>query len=133
MSATQKDLALVKAFERVPGLKVHSLPLQVSESGTFSVWFEVDSPSALMVVTRAIDNRYGGPPRDKPWKIEVYCQDIQPGYAYCLHGSTENGWDDKIAKNIEGTLQDDAVMRHFNVGAVDCLKVWGERKGLRCS
>jgi len=113
---------LEKALREVPGIEVHSV-------GGDDVWFQVTCETGLMVLARAIDNRYGGPPRDKPWKIDVSCIDTLPGYIYHLHGPAEDDWPKKIAKNIEATMQFDWVIQHYGVGAVGCLKVWDDEKG----
>jgi len=112
---------LEKALRAVPGIDVHSV-------GGDNVWFQVTCQTGLMVVARAIDNRYGGPPRDKPWSIKVYCCDTLPGYTYCLEGPKKDDWEKKIAKNIMETLQNDHVIQHYGVGAIGCLKTWNEVK-----
>jgi hypothetical protein len=112
-----------QALRAIPGIDVRSV------GGEDDVWFQVTCQTGLMVIARAIDNRYGGPPRDKPWHIKVVCCDTKPGYTYCLEGPVNDDWAKKIAKNIMETLQDDHVMQHYGVGAVGCLKTWDEVKG----
>jgi len=122
---------LCDAINKIVGLSTDS-SCSGHGKAPLRVWFDVHNPTGLMVLARAIDNRYGGPPRmaGKEWFIEVHCTDVLPGYTYLLASSScgldAYNWADRIADNIEDTLSRDNVVSHYKLCPRGALDVWEE-------
>ena len=122
---------LCDAIDKIPGIQVKETSCG-HVTAPVCVWFDVVNPVGLMVLARAIDNRYGGPPRidGERWFIKVGCIDVLPGYTYSIEsskwGTNACEWATKIADNIEDTLSRDNVRVHYDIGAAGTMKIWEE-------
>ena len=87
-----------------------------------NVAFDLGDIKSLMIITRALDNRYGGQPRyeeSKNWFLYVECIDSEPGYVFGLRSFCKEEyayeWANRIADNIEDTLGRDNVLELYGI------------------
>jgi hypothetical protein len=87
-----------------------------------NIAFNIIDIKYLMIIARALDNRYGGPPRydvKNQWFIAVECTDSLPGYTFNLKSFNMDEhayqWAEKISENIEETLTSDNVLKYYGL------------------
>ena len=114
---------LCEALRQIPSVSDVSYWGGEHNEQFLNIAFRISDPQSLMVIARAIDNRYGGPPcnrQSQNWFIYVDCSDTFPGYSYGLRSfcKTEYAyvWASNIAINIRDTLSKANVLESYQVG-----------------